>query len=185
MKKLLGLIITVTLTNIAACVNVYAIRLELIPQTVSTISSSKETRDIRVLVYFEIPEKIVAENIHLDYARLIFEAEISKEKMGQIEIYPLTVSWKDSGELDWSSTWTKDGGDYSVERAGRPVTIKSDEGEKIIQTDVSYIVKDWLNGKMENYGFIIVPSNLDLAVSDIEYSIYTKNIKLLIHYELE
>lgn len=157
-------------------------KLILEPVKVMTMTSPTEARDRRVLVYFELPEKLEISATQIDYAKLVFDAQVTDAHMGQIEVYPVTTDWKTSETVDWEESWTKKGGDYSEEVAGKHLTVRSAEGKKSARCDVTYVVLGWLEGMMDNHGFILVPSRLDLESSDIEYSIETKGITLVISY---
>jgi len=135
-----------------------------------------------VLVYFKLPEKLEISATQIDYAKLVFDAQVTDAHMGQIEVYPVTTDWKASETLDWENSWTKKGGDYSEEIAGKHLAVRSDEGKKSARCDVTYVVLGWLEGRMDNHGFILVPSRQDLESSDVEYSIETKGITLVISY---
>jgi len=178
-------IITISMIVILASVistAAEAKKLTLEPSKVMTMTSPTESRDERVLIYFELPEKLEISSTQIDYAKLVFDAQVTEAHMGQIEVYPVTTDWKTSETVGWESSWTKKGGDYLEEVTGKHLTIRSSEGKKSARCDVTYVVLSWLEGRMDNHGFILVPSALDLESSDVEYSIETKGITLVISY---
>jgi hypothetical protein len=120
----------------------------------------------------------------IDFAHLVFSAQVTEATIGQIEIYPMTSSWKDLSSLDWENSWTEEGGDYSVDHEGKHLNVRSTDGKKSLRSNVTYIVLAWLDVTIDNHGFILVPSQADLSNSDVEYSIDTKGIQLVINYNL-
>lgn len=186
MKNHICLFICIALGIICVySINSFANRVVLSPERIETIKSPEESRDVRILVYFELPDKLGSKNIIIDFAKLVFKAKVIEAKTGLIEVYPVTKSWKDLGSVTWSGSWDTKGGDFSFENAGKPVTAKSAKGRSTFRCDVTYTVLSWLDGFAPNYGFIIVPSSSDLANSDVKYSIETDDIELVINYNIE
>jgi hypothetical protein len=60
-------------------------------------------------------------------------------------------------------------------------SIKSIWAEKQISSNVTFVVRAWLGGILENHGFIILPSEEDLAASTVKYGFDKKGIELKIH----
>ncbi len=178
--------ITILVILISAFVtSVHAERLVLTPVKVATMTSPTESRDERVLIYFELPKKLDISCTEIDFAKLVFSAQVTEAAMGQIEVYPMTSSWKDLSSLDWEKTWTKEGGDYSKDHEGKHLAVRSADGKKSLRSNVTYVVMAWLDGTIDNHGFILVPSQDDLSNSDVIYSIDTKGIQLVINYSLD
>lgn len=157
-------------------------RLVLKPARVTSMTSPDESRDERVLVYFDLPEGLKISPTEIDFAKLVFKAQIADAASGQLQIYPLTSSWKDTPTLGWEQTWDKAGGDYSIEHPCKHISIRSDEGLKSLRFDVTFVVLAWLDGTMENHGFIVVPSKADLRDSDVEFTFDTSGMELVISY---
>lgn len=106
MKNRVYLFICITLGVICVYSSTsFANRVVLNPERVETIKSPKESRDVRILIYFELPDKLASKNIIVDFAKLVFKAKITKARTGLLEVYPLTKSWKDQGSVTWSGTW--------------------------------------------------------------------------------
>ncbi len=185
MKRLFISLAVLTILALAIAPSAQAKKLVLNPTKIATMTSPTESRDERVLIYFELPEKFELTKTQIDYAKLVFDAQVTYASMGQIEVYPMATSWKNNISLDWKSSWEKEGGDFSKDHAGKHITLKSADGEKSVRCDVTYIVLTWLDGTISNHGFILVPSQLDLKNSDVEYSIDTKGIQLVINYSLD
>lgn len=184
MRNRTCLFICIALCAIYACsTNAFAYRVVLNPERVETIQSPKESRDVRILLYFEIPNGLASRNVIIEFAKLVFTAKVTEAKTGLIGVYPVTRSWKGKGSVTWSDNWESEGGDFSLENAGKPVTVKSAKGLTALRCDVTYIVLAWLDGFASNYGFIIVPSWADLINSDVKYFIDTNDIKLVINYD--
>lgn len=185
MKRLIIALAVIAILTSAMVPSVQAKKLILEPTKVATMTSPKESRDERVLIYFELPEKFELSATEIDYAKLVFNAQVTDAIMGQIEVYPITTSWENQESIDWEHSWTKDGGDFSEDHAGKHLSIRSADGVKSVRCDVTYVVLAWLDGTIDNHGFILVPSQDDLTDSDVEYSIDTKGIQLVINYSLD
>jgi hypothetical protein len=185
MRRVIRCVSVIIILAAALAQGAEARKLALEPARVATITSPEETRDERVLIYFELPEKLEISKTQIDYAKLVFTAQVTDASMGQIEVYPVTTSWATAETPDWSESWTKAGGDYSEEITGKHLTIRSSDGEKSARCDVTFVVLAWLEGRMDNHGFILVPSQEDLESSGVEYSIETKGIELVIGYSLD
>jgi len=176
MKKVL--LTAIIFTLMSSALSAESVTLE--PTRAAVITRPEDTRDMRILVYFVLPENLSRKNMEIEYAMMSFEAQVTDAYMGQIEVYPVTTSWKDEGAVSWAGLWEKDGGDYSMERAGTSVTAKSEEGEKKLRSNVTNIVKSWLHGLVDNNGLIIVLSDADLEISTVKYQLDRESITLKI-----
>ena len=137
-------------------------------------------------MYFEVPERLGQEGIEVEYARLVFTAGVQDAPLGQVEIFPLTTAWAESEVVRWNRGWTEDGGDFSLDRPGVHQPVRAVDGVRELRSDVTYIVKAWVDGVVANYGFILMPSASELETSeDIGFTIDTGGIRLVIGYERE
>ena len=102
-----------------------------------------------------------------------------------IDVLPVVIDWKDSGDISWDSPWTNSGGDYADKFHGTSITLKSRDGLKKISSNVTMMVKAWLDGFLVNNGVMIVPAEDDLELFPVTFNIDSKNLVLRIHYTKE
>ena len=156
------------------------------PGNLQSISLKEDSSEKAFLVYFEIPEKLNSKNIAVESARLLFDACVSGDSIGEIEIYPLTTSdWSSIEKYDWTSSKENLSNIYSIVIPGKHLTLKLEDGKKTVRSNVTAIVKAWLNEDIVNKGIIITPSIAYLTNSDIKYSIDMTNARLIIYYTFE
>jgi len=162
-----------------------AIELTIRPEKTSVIVSPEDKRDSRIFVYYNLPKELLAPGVEINWAIIEFEAEISSADAGMIDVLPVATDWKDSGEISWDSPWTDLGGDYAAGFHGTSVTLRNSDGLKKISSNVTMMVKAWLDGYLVNNGIIIVPSEDDLELFPIKFNIESKDLVLRIHYSKE
>jgi len=165
--------------------NLYSREVILKPKKISVITSPEDSRDSRVIVYFDLPKELSKSNVEIDYAILIFKAQVTDAVSGLIEVFPITKDWKTESAISWESPWDSLGGDYTKDYSGRSVSVKSESGMGKIKSNVTFIVKGWLDGIFVNNGLMIKPSKDDLENFPVKYSIYEDNIKLKISFCLD
>jgi len=183
MKTKLVIACLLSLAILAISGNAFAEKAILKPEKVATITSTEDSLKTRVLVYFKMPEKLKTAGITLDFAKLIFDASIADSEYGQIDIFPVTTSWKDAGSISWKGLWEKEGGDYSRDRAGKSVLLKQTKGKSRLRSNVTHIVQGWLDGVVDNKGLIIIASYESESKEKVaSYSLFTEGVQLLIHY---
>jgi hypothetical protein len=178
MRKYVVLI--VMFVAMVAAVNLEARELVISPSRVETIVSPTEERDARVLVFFELPPELLTGKLTVDNAILVFDAQVAGADFGLLHIFPVTKAWTTEQAVAWSSPWDKAGGDYTQGIAGRSITMKAAEGEKRVSSNVTFIVMEWLSGKLVNNGLILVPSEQDLLNSSVRYRLQKGSVKLKI-----
>jgi hypothetical protein len=182
MRQAMTIFITVLLMISVNSKESIAEKVEIIPEKVTSITSPTDSRDERLLVYFELPENLYIKDIHIDYAKLVFRAEVTGEAFGLIEILPVTTSWKDSETVTWTNTWEKAGGDFTYEQTGDQMTVKSAEGKKDLNCDVTFVVKAWIDDVFDNNGFIIIPTCTEGIDANARYTLEKTGIVLVVNY---
>lgn len=165
--------------------SVSARKLIIIPEKVAVITSPSESRDMRVLLFFSLPEDVLDSRAIVDFATLNCEAQVTDAAMGQIDIFPITSDWKSIGDISWVNPWNNAGGDYSEEYLESNYTLKSEWGTKEISIDITEIVQDWQKGAIFNNGIIVKISQDDLDNYTPKYNFDRENIKIRIHYSHE
>ena len=185
MKTIIYFLLIVSIIATISVSNVNARKVFIPPVKTSTITSPTETRDSRLLLLFNLPEDVTNSSMHIDFAMLIYSAQVTDDKFAQIEICPLTKEWKNESEIKWDGHWDNKGGDFSTDYLESSYTLTKEMGKKEIQTDVTRIVRDWKHGTISNHGFIVMLSQDDLSNFDVKCSIDQSNIKLKIYYSLD
>jgi len=147
----------------------------------AVITSPTKARDSRILIYFRLPALLSRKDVRIDYAKLVFEADVQKHPLGLVNISPVTTSWKDAAMINWKGLWEKDGGDFSSDLI-HAATVKESKSKKQCRLDITDIVLSWLDGVLNNEGLIIMPSKSMLEESPVECNIDSKDIKLVINY---
>jgi len=173
-------VLIVLLVAVLGAASIQAKELIISPSKVEAIVSPTEARDSRVLVYFELPRELYGKKVEIDKASLVFEAQVTDAEYGLVHIFPVTRAWQTEASVAWSSPWEKAGGDFTQLIAGKCVTLKAANGEKEILSDVTFIVMDWVSGRLDNNGLILVPSQEDLVDSAATYGFEKGSIKLII-----
>lgn len=171
------LCIVVFVTN-----NVNARRAVIAPSKIAEISNPMEKRDSRILLFFDLPNGILNTKSIVDFALLKCEAEVNDAIAGHIEIFPITIQWRNRSDISWDDPWDRSGGDYSSEYLTNNFTLKSSWGKREISIDITEIVEDWQNGNLFNNGIIFKLSSDDLASYPIKYQLEENDIELIIFY---
>ncbi len=94
----------------------------------------------------------------------------------------MTGSWRTAEGVGWSAPWEKAGGDYTRGLAGKSVTLKAAKGVQEISSNVTFIVMDWVSGRLPNNGLILVPSGKDLEESAARFGFDKGSLKLRIEW---
>lgn len=162
-----------------------AVELTIRPEKTSVIVSPEDKRDTRIFVYYNLPKELLAPGVEINWAIIEFEAEISSADAGMIDVFPVVTDWKDGGEISWDSPWTNSGGDYADNFQGTSITLRNTDKLKKISSNVTMMVKAWLDGYLVNNGIMIVPAEDDLELFPITYNIESKDLVLRIYYSKE
>jgi hypothetical protein len=173
-------VLIVLLAAVLGAANLQAKELVISPSKVEAIVSPTDARDSRVLVYFELPRELYDRKVVIDNAALVFEAQVTDAEFGMVHIFPATRAWQAEASVAWSSPWEKAGGDFTQRIAGKSITLKAANGEKEISSNVTFIVMDWVSGRLENNGLILVPSQEDLLDSTARFAFNRGSLKLKI-----
>jgi hypothetical protein len=181
MKRVLLAIMAAVLLASLGAPGLQAKELILEPQKVSVITSPTESRDTRLLVYFDLPSP--NENkLDFDSAFLVFRGKVTDADFGTVEVFPVTTDWKSAGTPSWGSPWHTAGGDFTNNLARGSVTLKSANADEEVRLNVTLIVKAWVDGVLPNNGIVILGSQGDLKNSDAKFGIKPDNMKLKIIY---
>ncbi len=177
-----NVVFVLVLSIVLAAVSLQAKEILLVPSKVEAITSPTDARDTRVLVYFELPKELFDKKVAIDNALLVFEAQVTGAEFGMVHFLPATRAWQTEASVTWESPWEKAGGDFTDRIAGKCVTLKSAEAGKETISDVTFVVMDWVSGRLANNGLILVPSQADLAESSAAFSFDKGSLKLEIEY---
>ena len=150
----------------------------LIPAKVETIVSPSNARDTRVLLYFELPGELMSGKARIVSAALLFKAGIEDANFGLVHVFPVTKAWQGEASVGWGSPWETPGGDYTQRVAGKSVTLKASKGTGEVASNVTFIVMDWVSGRLANNGLVVVPSQEDLAESAAKVGLDKTSVKL-------
>jgi hypothetical protein len=172
-------VLIAVLAAVLGAASLQAKELVISPFKVEAIVSPTDARDSRVLVYFELPKELYGKKVVIDNAALVFEAQVTDAEFGMVHIFPATRAWQMEASVAWNSPWEKAGGDFTQLIAGKCVTLKAASGEKEISSNVTFIVMDWISGRLANNGLILVPSQ-DLVDSAATYGFEKGSIKLIV-----
>jgi hypothetical protein len=182
MGKKIKVIMLMSALLVTAISIIYAGQLYLEPYRALLIASPENNRDTRVLIYFDLPDELGKTRVEIEHAVLILEGEMSDTDFGQLDVFPITKEWKNSDNVLWSSPWEKPGGDYTGNFMGRSVTLSSGSGKGIVRLDVTFMVKAWLDGILENHGMAMIPSTDDLSKTQAKYHFDQESIRLKVKY---
>ena len=171
MNKFLPIIVTIAILLVLAP-NLIATELTLKPEKTSVIISPEDKRDIRIFVYYDLPEELSAPGIEINWAIIEFEAEINSADFGMIDILPVASDWKDSSVISWDTPWTNSGGDYADKYHGYSITLRSSNGLKKVSSNINMMVKAWIDGYLVNNGIMIVPSEDDLQLFPCAFHLF-------------
>ena len=178
MRKVL--ISIAALAVVLAAAALQAKEIVLTPARVATIVSPEDARDARVLLCFDLPQELLEGKVKVENAALLFGGAIEDADFGLVHIFPATTAWRAAASVSWNSPWETAGGDFTKAIAGKSVTLKGADGAKEISSNVTFIVMDWVSGRLANNGLILVPSQEDLVNSAGKFGFDTGSLKLRI-----
>ena len=184
MRKSFKMLVLATIVVIIAFSFSQGKKVTVEPGKVTVITSPVESRDTRILVYFDLPQDLLEMKSIYGYssAVLICEAQVTDAEIGELYILPVTTDWKSKGSISWGSPWSNPGGDYSVEHSISSVALISEDGKKEIKIDVTDIVRMWIDGTLKNRGLIIMPLKDELDKSSVKFSVDYDNLKIYLKY---
>jgi len=143
----------------------------------------------RVLIRFDltsIPPDAIISSAEL---QLCLAAEYYFDEKRVIYLHKITGFWKDK-EVTWNQSiekrnWRTPGGDFDWEIESAKSLIGRNYGW--VSWDVTRTVKDWLDGKYVNFGFLLKEQNCDTDAiwflsSDLEWETYRP--RLVVSYEV-
>jgi hypothetical protein len=156
------------------------------PAKVAAIVSPSDSRDSRVLLFFELPSDVMNPRATVDFATLHCKAQVMDAAMGQIDIFPMATEWKDKGTISWNAPWKEPGGDYSGDFLTSNYSLKSEFGVKEVAINVTEIVQKWQKGELANNGIMLKLSADDLkAYTNLKYAFDQEKVLLRIFYSYE
>ncbi|MCX5754235.1 MAG: DNRLRE domain-containing protein [Candidatus Krumholzibacteria bacterium] len=173
-------VLIAALVAVLGAASLQAKELVISPARVEAIVSPTDSRDSRVLVYFELPKELYDKKVVIDNAALVFEARVTDAEFGMVHVFPATREWQTEASIAWTSPQEKAGGDFTKRIAGKSVTLKAANSGKEISSNVTFIVMDWVSGRLTNNGLILVPSQEDLADSAARFAFDKGTLKLKI-----
>jgi hypothetical protein len=179
-KRALLLMITLLF---AASFPINAGQLNLEPAKVTFITSPENSRDTRVLIFFNLPNELKERGVEIEHAVLILNGQVRDADFGQIDVFPVTTAWAQTEAVSWISPWNEAGVDYTGSYMGRSVILGRDEGEKSIRLNVTFMVKAWLDGFIDNNGMVVVPAQDELHRTQVKYYFGEDDILLKIAYD--
>jgi hypothetical protein len=163
----------------------HARKVVLQPLRTAAIVSPSNVQDIRSLIYFEVPQNVMKQNVTVDFAVLKCKAKMAGAPLGQIDVFPLKSAWEDAARVTWDGPWGKPGGDYSTEMGPVLYSLPSASNTQQITIDVTKIAQGWQSGALANHGIIMMVSSEDLANFPVACSIERDHAELVIFYSLE
>jgi hypothetical protein len=128
------------------------------------ISPRNDSLSSRVLLKFDLPSKLSDKRI--DYAEIVFEANIDTLSRYSVMFagYPVTSDWN-KASASWSVAWTNDGGDYNDSLY--EIGLMKAGGDGQVRFDVTRLVTSWQQGRISNYGLIIIPLEEDRKITEL------------------
>jgi hypothetical protein len=155
------------------------------PSREAVIVSPSNMQDIRSLVYFEVPQSVMKQNVTVDFAVLKCKAMLKGAPLGQIDVFPLKSDWEDAVRVTWDGPWEKPGGDFSMATGSALYSLPTTSILQQIMIDVTQIVQGWQSGALANHGLILMMSSEDLENFPIVCSLEGDRAELLVFYSLE
>ena len=147
-----------------------------------TIVNPDNALDRRIVLYFDLPEEMETTDIEIDFAMFNCRMKVENGSVGTIEVYPVTADWRLSGHVAWNSPWENPGGDYSTDNRSARYWLKSEDGSRDIQIDVTDIVRKWVSGVIANNGLLVKLSADDLAREQVRYEVSDVDVHLEVLY---
>jgi hypothetical protein len=161
-------------------------KVELSPTRSTVIESPTCSRDVRVLLLFELPPEVMSPKARVDFATLVCTAQVSGASIGQIDVFPMTTDWKNESTISWAGLWSKPGGDFETDSLFANYNLRSEAGAKTVAIDITPIVEGWRAGKIPNRGIVLKLSADDLATSStVRYTADRGRVTLKIYYSFE
>lgn len=182
--KRMILVMTIALVSMVSA-SIHAGQLNLEPAKVAVITSPENSRDTRVLILFNLPDELKERGVEIEHAVLTLKGQVTDADFGQIDVFAVTTAWAQSEVVSWTTPWNNTGADYTGNFMGRSVILKRDEGEKLVKANVTFMVKAWLDGLMENNGMVIVPAQDELRRTQVKYNFNQDDVLLKIAYYAE
>ena len=145
------------------------------------IIAPTDSRDIRILLKFDLPEKLSSPGVVVDFAVLRVKAEVRGGAMGQIDIYPIMTDWTDKASVTWNDPWNEAGGDYSNSYLSSNYTLLPERGFEEISIDITEIVRAWTNGELANHGIVLLASK-EISARDVKHTVDHENAGVTIFY---
>jgi hypothetical protein len=121
---------------------------------VTTITNPEDSTDVRALLKFDLPSELDTTKI-VTFAELRLRINILTgfEHPIRLRISPLTRAWSPTGNISWSGPWTRPGGDFA-DTIGC-ITHANTSGQASIKADISHIINDYIQSRVQNNGIII------------------------------
>lgn len=117
---------------------------------VASIRPSTSSKDMRLLLKFELPAALVGRSV--DFACVSLDASPGGTKgTVSLEAFRVTTDW-DASSVAWSGSWANDGGDWDADVSADWVVGES--GDKAVYLDVTDFVNAWLAEPARNFGII-------------------------------
>jgi hypothetical protein len=178
------LVMTIALLSMVST-SIHAGQLNSAPAKVAVITSPENCRDTRVLILFNLPDELKERGVEIEHAVLILKGQVKDADFGQIDVFAVTTVWAQTEAVSWTNPWNEAGADYTSSYIGRSAILRRDESEKLVRANVTFMVKAWLDGLMENNGMVIVPARDDLHRTQVKYNFNQDEILLKIAYYAE
>jgi hypothetical protein len=159
-----------------------ATELYLEPEKVASLVSPEDGRDSRTLIFFSLPEELMKSDVEIENAVLLLKGRITDAALGQVDVFAVTEKWVNAGKLGWSNTWDKPGKGYTTDYMGRSVSLSEKPGTSLVRLNVTFMVKAWLDGLIENRGMVVAPCRDDLNSTPVKYYFDRDSILLKISY---
>lgn len=106
----------------------------------------------RILVKWELPADLADKQIDAAGVRIKLATSGSGEL--PVDVHRITRAWS-AVTVNWSAGWSNPGGDYSSKSESPGLVTERNEG--VVRLDVSNAVKDYVAGRVSNFGFVIIP----------------------------
>ena len=180
-KKCISLVMIGLLVALSNSV-IHATELYLDPGKVASLVSPEDSRDTRTLMFFNLPEELLKPDVEIENAVLLLKGQITDADLGQVDVFAVTQEWVDAGKIRWSSTWDKPGDSYTIDYMGRSVSLSKEFSKSLVRLNVTFMIKAWLDGLLENRGMVVVPCRDDLNSTQVKYHFDEDSIILKISY---
>ncbi len=137
---------------------------------VASIRPSTSSKDMRLLLEFELPAVLVGRSV--DFACVSLDANsVTTTGTVALEAFRVTTDW-DASSVSWSGSWAKDGGDWDADASADWVVGES--ADKTVYLDVTEFVNMWLREPAENFGIIVKVSGPFLGTFAVDKGLAPK-----------